>query len=389
MMKEIEHNNFERIKRFAANISRSKQLKNSRDEGISIPDAVGVKLTNRCNLRCKHCYEWNEQGYHNNMSQEVQNTDISFDIIKKCVSDTETTSAMFYLWGGEPLLYQNIEALLELLSKEERYTVICTNGLLMNQYIELLCRFDENIELLFALEGDQESNDKLRGTGNFDKAITNIKKMIALKSEDKFKGKISVHTMISNENIDTLPEFVSFLDAIGIDHLILCFPWYISEETSMKMDRYFSENFSDFNKNIHSVPSWHAYKYRIEPANFSKVHEKVGLIRNNIYNMSIHYQPNIKDDELTCFLEGKDIEQCNGRECYTLYSRIDLLPNGMVSSCKHFQELAYGDLHQDSLINIWNSEKMKYIRHTICHRQMPVCSKCNNLYQHSYQPTKR
>lgn len=29
-----------------------------------LPESVGIKLTNQCNLRCKHCYQWNDTGYH-------------------------------------------------------------------------------------------------------------------------------------------------------------------------------------------------------------------------------------------------------------------------------------------------------------------------------------
>ena len=35
-----------------------------------VPSSVGIKLTNRCNLRCKHCFEWSETGYHHNMKRQ-------------------------------------------------------------------------------------------------------------------------------------------------------------------------------------------------------------------------------------------------------------------------------------------------------------------------------
>ena len=29
-----------------------------------LPEEIAFKLTNRCDLRCTHCYQWNDDGYH-------------------------------------------------------------------------------------------------------------------------------------------------------------------------------------------------------------------------------------------------------------------------------------------------------------------------------------
>ena len=63
-MKEIDEKSFDLIKKVASNISISKKISQGLDENSDIPYVIGIKLTNRCNLRCKHCYEWNESGYH-------------------------------------------------------------------------------------------------------------------------------------------------------------------------------------------------------------------------------------------------------------------------------------------------------------------------------------
>lgn len=388
-MKNIKKEDFELIAKIAGNISRSKRKQQSEKMELSLPDIVGIKLTNRCNLRCKHCYEWNEQGYHHNMSNELQNADIDFEILKKVINETKDTQALFYLWGGEPLVYNRINDLLKLLIAENRYTIICTNATLLPYYYDTICEFGPKIELLLALDGDQKSNDALRGKGNYINVITVINHLIEMRKQGNFKGKISVHTMISNENVFLLQKFVKELDNVGIDDLILCFPWYISESTSKKMDEYFTENFSQFNTGIVNVPSWHAYKYKIEEMNIEKVRQVIRNIREMNTRMNIQFQPDIDNSELIHFLKGDEIYNCDHRECFTIFSRMDLLPSGKVTSCKHFQELVYGDLNRDSVKCIWNSEKANQIRNIIKEKQMPVCSKCNNLYRHSYKPIKK
>lgn len=384
-MQHIEEKDFALISKIIRNISRSKRQQQCSVMQHALPDVVGVKLTNRCNLRCKHCYEWNEQGYHHNMDKTLQNTDIDIEILKKVINETKDTQPIFYLWGGEPLVYRNIDELLNLLADNNRYTIICTNSIMLPRYYNTLYKFDSKIELLIALDGDERSNDALRGNGNFLKTMKVISDLIHMKSCGTFNGKISVHTMISNENIDTLYKFVKTLDNTGIDNLILCFPWYISLDTSKEMDIYFNENFAPLKKNIDRIPSWYAYKYRIKKENIELVKQITQEIRRMDTKMNIQFQPDISNKELEMFLNGEAIYNCDNRDCFTIFSRMDILPNGKVTSCKHFQELTYGDLKEDSVESVWNSNTANYIREIIKEKQMPVCSKCNNLYRHSYK----
>src|ERR1700760_4024418 len=41
-----------------------------------LPDEVSFKLTNRCNLRCHHCYEWGADGYHHAFEADERNRDL-------------------------------------------------------------------------------------------------------------------------------------------------------------------------------------------------------------------------------------------------------------------------------------------------------------------------
>lgn len=384
-MKEINEQSFDMIKKVALNISKAKKIARGMPDAVNAPNVIGIKLTNRCNLRCKHCYEWNEAGYHHNLTNDYKNADIDIGIVEKCIQETKETDAMFYLWGGEPLLYKNMEQLLDMLYADNRYTIICTNGTLLNKYYDKLLPFGKKLELLLGIDGDKESHDALRGKGNFDFIMEQIRPLLKLKQSGEFQGVLSVHTMVSNENIHNFYETVCFFDSIGIDNLTICLPWYISDETGKEMDDYFKCHFSHFDLMPSNVPSWYAYKYRITEDNFEMVEETLHRIRTEKFRMNVKFQPDIQAGELRSFLSGDSISHCDKRECYTVFSRVDILPNGLATSCKHFQELSYGNLNDMSLSEVWNSPELSYIRKTISEQQMPVCSKCNNLYLHSYK----
>ena len=74
----------------------------------AMPRMVSLKITNRCNLRCKMCAQWGEAGYNLNRTKEVVNNELPFMVYKKLIDDVVPFNPIFYIWGGEPFLYSDI-----------------------------------------------------------------------------------------------------------------------------------------------------------------------------------------------------------------------------------------------------------------------------------------
>ena len=126
---------------------------------LNLPETLGIKLTNRCNLRCAHCYQWNESGYHRDMSRSEQNLDLDIAVFEGLLEETRPVKSRLYLWGGEPLVHREIERILELLEQDPRETTICTNAHFIGKHINALCRISENLEFLIAVEGFESEHD--------------------------------------------------------------------------------------------------------------------------------------------------------------------------------------------------------------------------------------
>lgn len=88
-----------------------------------------LTLTRNCNLRCEFCSA-KKGGYH---SDEFMNFDILNKIIKLC-SDMEVKYIV--LSGGEPLLYPNLNELLDYIKimPNKMIPTIATNGILLANY---------------------------------------------------------------------------------------------------------------------------------------------------------------------------------------------------------------------------------------------------------------
>ena len=124
---------------------------------IKRPGAAAVDITNRCNLRCKHCYWW-EQDH----PQELDDRDM-VQLFRRL--KTQGMRAAI-LYGGEPALRLDVcRAATEIFDG----VLVFTNGTLGLPELG-------SGQWIVSLDGSKEVNDKIRGQGVFDSAVESIKR---------------------------------------------------------------------------------------------------------------------------------------------------------------------------------------------------------------------
>lgn len=175
------------------------ELKDSPSDLLYSPIRVYMEMTNKCNLRCKHCFNSSGKPFKNELSidewikvMEGIRKDYTFDVR---VSGGEITVM--------PGWYEILKA-----GKNQGLSVSCnTNGVYDNPE-DIYKKFDElNLEqITFSLDGDREHHDYIRGKGTFDKIVTSMKEL-------KNRGhslRINTVTLKGTENsIDVLLELAS------------------------------------------------------------------------------------------------------------------------------------------------------------------------------------
>ncbi len=58
------------------------------ERATPLPQELAFKLTNRCDLRCSHCYQWNETEYTTG-SQRKGTANIELSIVAKVLEATD------------------------------------------------------------------------------------------------------------------------------------------------------------------------------------------------------------------------------------------------------------------------------------------------------------
>lgn len=195
---------------------------------------ITLELTESCNLRCKYCiyqdFNASYRGYGNrNMSFETAKSAI--DLLIKCSDELEEDKKLIVtFYGGEPLL--QFDLIKQCVAYAESQDVshewlfsITTNCTLLSE--EMIAFFAEKgFTLTASIDGDKEIHDANRvspsGSGSFDLAIQNLKKLALAYKEHGVEGPhISINSVITPpydfEKLNRIQNFFSSLEWLPND----------------------------------------------------------------------------------------------------------------------------------------------------------------------------
>jgi len=185
-----------------------------------LPDDLNIEnefyfqwhITEKCNLRCKHCYHANYTSANELNLGELISIANKIDSTLKKWDKRGTLS----ITGGEPFVIKDkLFPLLHHINSQEtiHHFDILTNGWLLNQgSVNELKRFKKLRRVQVSLEaGNRELNDRIRGNRSFEKTISAIR----LLKQDGFK--VAVMMTISRVNKNEVEPLINLLKKEKVD----------------------------------------------------------------------------------------------------------------------------------------------------------------------------
>ena len=156
--------------RFAlASRSASQKRREMEDRGEHIPPFLIASITSKCNLHCAGCYS---RCNHATVDEEPVKQLTSEEWLRIFDEADELGVSFILLAGGEPMLRRDI---IEAAGKKPNILFpIFTNGTFIDErYLKLFDRC-RNLIPVMSIEGDREITDERRGSGVYDKLISNM-----------------------------------------------------------------------------------------------------------------------------------------------------------------------------------------------------------------------
>ena len=122
------------------------------------PIGASIKITQRCNLNCKHC-GWEKKSWD----------ELNFQQWKRIIDDLYHKGVtVIAVEGGEPTLHPDVPYIVDYIKHRGLFCIFITNG------TRDLSSINPDV-LWISIDGMQECHDRIRGKGTFNKVLETIK----------------------------------------------------------------------------------------------------------------------------------------------------------------------------------------------------------------------
>ena len=281
------------------------------------PLRVSWRLTDRCNLKCLHCYATCES--------EAKQKELPLETIKSIVDKLEEANIFeISLTGGEIFVRHDLKEIIEYINSKNITLALFTNATLVLSNYEWLkeCHIRRfNI----SLDGLEEEHDLLRGKGNFKRTVDAIKLL------QKDGARIVINCVINSLNVHRLVEILHFFVENKLE-----FQFSLMTPIGRGAD------------NIDIVPKKEVYMEAVKK--LQEEYEKL-KIAGFIHNAYTGEDLQIDEDGETTVSEDKWV--CNAGT-----TKFDIDVNGDVYCCPFSKSSFVGNIVDKTVKELWENESI-------------------------------
>lgn len=322
----------------------NKKLNDSeRDSQITIlksmPQRIVFETTNRCNLRCQMCGQ---------SHRKFTGIDMSVETFKKTEPFWPAVYDVSLFGWGEPLLNAHLGGFFDMIIAHKPRVFVLTNGLLLKD--NMIERFVKGglAFLNFSFDGvTAETYNKIRRGSDFNKVLSNIKKVVEVKRREKKDTPYLRMVFVGMaQNIKELPRFVELAAELGMDEAKMVYMIAYGED--MKEEALF---------------------YHKELTN-NMLDEAERRAKELGIKLNIPDRFTISNDDAKSTVSEKH------KFCCRPWEELFVQSDGKVRLCMLSKEIM-GDLHKEDVIDIWNNERFQFFREWVNSKTPPgTCAHC-------------
>lgn len=333
------------------------------------PQWLVLGVNNICNLHCKMC-DVGTQNLETNFAVNLVGTHplhMPMELFEKIVDQTKKyypKTKLGYAFT-EPLVYKHLEESLAYADKAGLFTSITTNALNLRQKSDILANNGLN-ELFISLDGPENIHNEIRGhKSSHQRALEGIE---ALQSKSNIP--ISIYCVITEWNIGHLKEFLDDLSKFNLKHVGFLHANFITEELAIAHNQKFGDKYHATFSNVEEV-NFDAYDLKV-------LNQELQEILTKKYPFETSITPNVTDlDELQKYYFQP--EKKVGKTCFDVFNNLMIKSDGsIIPAHGRCFNVSVGNLYNESLKEIWNSDGMKDLRKVLSKEGglLPACNRC-------------
>ncbi|MBN2004025.1 MAG: radical SAM protein [Anaerolineae bacterium] len=340
---------------------------------MEFPRFISFTITNVCNLRCRMCGQWSEEGYiYNGIKSPHPQMELAD--WKRLVDEVAAYDvASILIRGGEPFLFPDLIELLDHIHSKGIYISIDTNGTQLEKYAADLVRIGD-MHITFSVDGPEEIHDQVRGVrGTYQKLKANIALLHELEKDKERKISKSICFTISPYSYRGLGEMPDVVRSMAIGSINIVPYYYFPTEVGKKYEEELEEN---FNCPAFSWKGFHHDDSGIDFNVFKDEYRKYLAGLDEVYDFP--YMPLTEDDYRLWF--GDATTPVGSLTCMNVEKLIDIQPNGDANFCVDFPDYCIGNVKEASIEALWNGSRASRFRSYRRERPLAICYRCGAKY---------
>ncbi len=280
-------------------------------------------LTERCNLRCRHCYQGRgkvREMTANEVKREIDGATQMFQAWEE--EHGIRVSPSIHFTGGEPILYKGLWDAIAY-SKEKGYEVaMMTNGSLITKDDAKKASLLGLSGIQVSLEGPPNLHESIRGQGSFDAAAKGVEHLVGA------GNRVSANVTLSRINVGEIEETVEIARTMGFNGI-------------------------GFSRMVPCGTGKTLLDYFLTPQELKSAYEKIVSLNTPSFRV-------LSGDPLAGTLSAMKLPSgCNLTlsGCSAGFSGVTITSDGSVMPCRRIALVA-GNLKKKSLRAIWASSRL-------------------------------
>lgn len=345
-----------------------------REDGAAPPPiTLAVRQTYRCNLRCRQCGQWGEQGVLLGKEHELAEAEIGVDEIKRFLEQVAHFRPYIYLTGGEPLLRGDVAELIRHAARLGLLSGMSTNGTLLAERAREIV--GSGLDYCYvSLDAPDASNSEIRrGADSSARAVRGIEQLLAARAAARSPlPLLQVQTIIVKENCGKLYEMAEFVEQCGADVWGLQLCVFTTPDQNAATEEIYRKEFGI------EAEYWRGFINDFGTApDCRQLEDELRRIRARRWRFKLRlYSPLARPGfSFEVYFRQPEIPLA-GWPCLYPFAFVQLQPNGDLACCGSQPDYVLGNIREASFGEIWNGARARAFRKYIRTAPLPSCSRC-------------
>jgi len=325
------------------------------------------------------CNQWGERGYYHSHDDAV--SDAPIEKLIPFLQSIESLDFLLNIHGGEPFYYKQMDELLDYLIATGRDTVFTTNATLLNRYLPKLSRL-KNAMYIVSIDGDQDTNDQIRGSGTFQKIKDNLAKLKeSCLEQSGVMPLLSMNICVSEYIVpsDIVGAYRTAKE-LGFFNINYGLRWFVTDRAGHEYERQLKEEFQ-----ITASDCWKALRFDFSSFDANGVAQAISKVKNSLaFRLRLPYVSTTpRDAKSSQHIERHFLEHSYSfgrKRCLFPFYFVRIHSNGDVIFCQGYRDIIAGNVFCDDFYKVFNSEIAQKFRKFCLSDRFSICSKCCGLY---------